>query len=109
MPADRVGVMILNPSQYERSGGEDCRYFFSIVPERHAKGFLHMLDDLPRLKGDEVKRQMVRYFGRTVYYRCLHGERLVKPSEQADIQKIFLRNGLREKPVYDAFVERYDF
>lgn len=109
MSVDRVNVPVLNPLLYEQSGGEGCCYFFSIVPERHAKGFLHMLDNIPRVKGDMIKRQMVRYFGRTIYYRCLHGERLIKPAEQADIEKIFLRNGLQEKPVYDAFVDQYDF
>ncbi len=109
LPAERQCVSILNPRQYEASGGEGCGYFFSDVPQLYGKGFERMLDELPYRKANAVKSQMARFFGRSVYYRCLHGERLVKPAEQAYIRRIFHRNGITDEPRYDAMVEYYDF
>lgn len=109
LPAERLHVNILNPRQYEADGGEACPHFFSDVPQLYGKGFERMLDEIPRRKSTAIKSQMLSYFGRSVYYRSLHGERLVKPAEQVDIRRIFHHNDVQDEPRYDTMIEHYDF
>lgn len=109
LPAERQHVYVLNPARYAADGGADCPFFFSDEPKIYGKGFKHMLDDIPYNASLSIKYEMRGYFGRSVYYRCLNGERLVSPSEQAGIRRIFLRNGVQDEPRYDEMVERYPF
>ena len=55
-----------------------------------------------------IKRQMIAYFGKTIYYRCCNKERLIKPKEQEYIQGLFRRRGVTETPQFDEYIEYYD-
>ena len=46
---------------------------------------------------------------RTTYYRCYRKERLLKPKEQEYIRQLFLKRGIKEEPVYDEYVEQYEW
>ena len=36
-------------------------------------------------------------------------ERLLKPKEQEYIRQLFLKRGIKEEPVYDEYVEQYEW
>ena len=86
MPKERAAVMVINP-EHVTSDGEDCTYFIDATV---------------------IKRQMMAYFGKTIYYRCCNKERLIKPKEQKYIQELFRKRGVTETPQYDEYIEYYD-
>ena len=52
---------------------------------------------------------MLEYFGRNSYYRFLRKERLISPSEQKYIRQLFRKRGIEDEPVYDEYLERYEW
>ena len=95
MPAERGTVTIVNPRAVDPSG-RDCAYFKPGQAVTYALGITRLLDDL------------IRHFGRTLYYRFRRKERAISSEDQKCIRQIFLRNGVREEPVFDSFVERLE-
>ena len=72
-------------------------------------GISRMFDDLNYRKAIAVRRQVYYYFGRSMFYRILHKERHVTPSEQEHIRQIFVNNGIDTEPVYDEYQEEYSW
>ena len=107
MPKERVTVMIVNPEHIASDGG-DCAYFIDEKPVLFARGMKKLLDRVPLADATVIKRQMIAYFGKTVYYRCCNKERLIKPKEQKYIQELFQRRGVAEPPQFDEYIEYYD-
>ena len=107
MPAERGTVTIVNPRAVDPSG-RDCAYFKPGQAVTYALGITRLLDDLPHAKSVVIKQQLIRHFGRTLYYRFRRKERAISPEDQKCIRQIFLRNGVREEPVFDSFVERLE-
>ena len=56
-----------------------------------------------------IKRELMAELNRTTYYRCYRKERLLKPKEQEYIRQLFLKRGIKEEPVYDEYVEQYEW
>ena len=100
MPKERATVMVINP--------EHIAYFIDEKPVLFARGMKHLLDQVPLADATVIKRQMMAYFGKTIYYRCCNKERLIKPKEQEYIQGLFRRRGITEMPQFDEYVEYYD-
>ena len=90
MPKERAAVMVINP-EHVTSDGVDCTYFIDEKPVLFARGMKHLLDRVPLADATVIKRQMIAYFGKTIYYRCCNKERLIKPKEQEYIQGLFRR------------------
>ena len=82
--------------------------FIDEKPVLFARGMKHLLDQVPLADATVIKRQMMAYFGKTIYYRCCNKERLIKPKEQEYIQGLFRRRGITEMPQFDEYVEYYD-
>lgn len=78
MPKQRAAVMVINP-EHVTSDGVDCTYFIDEKPVLFARGMKHLLDRVPLADATVIKRQMIAYFGKTIYYRCCNKERLIKP------------------------------
>ena len=70
--------MVINPEHIASDGG-DCTYFIDEKPVLFARGMKHLLDQVPLADATVIKRQMIAYFGKTIYYRCCNKERLIKP------------------------------
>ena len=107
MPKQRAAVMVINP-EHVTSDGVDCTYFSDEKPVLFARGMKHLLDRVPLADATVIKRQMIAYFGKTIYYRCCNKERLIKPKEQEYIQGLFRRRGVTETPQFDEYIEYYD-
>lgn len=52
---------------------------------------------------------MLAHFKQATYYRCRRKERMLDPSEQEYIRKLFVSKGIKELPVYDEYIEKYDW
>ena len=89
--------------------GENCRYFKADRMAVYGLGISRMFDDLNYRKAIAVRRQVYYYFGRSMFYRILHKERHVTPSEQEHIRQIFVNNGIDTEPVYDEYQEEYSW
>ena len=74
MPAERGTVTIVNPRAVDPSG-RDCAYFKPGQAVTYALGITRLLDDLPHAKSVVIKQQLIRHFGRTLYYRFRRKER----------------------------------
>lgn len=105
---DRNNIPIVNPARIEGKG-ENCPYFFRDRKSQFALGITHLLDNIPHTKAIQIKREMYNYFRRNMYYRILHKERLITPAEQIFIRQLFLDKGINEEPVFDKYVEQYQW
>ena len=52
---------------------------------------------------------MLEHFGRNAYYRFRRKEQLITPSEQKYIRQLFRKKGITDEPIYDEYVERYEW
>ena len=77
--------------------------------KRFALGITHLLDSVPHKEALGIKRELMAELNRTTYYRCYRKERLLKPKEQEYIRQLFLKSGIKEEPVYDEYVEQYEW
>lgn len=108
MPPERETVTVVNPFNGQPATGENCRYFLADAPQQYALGITHLFDKLPYAEAVSLRKELFSLLGRNFYYRCYRKERLVKPSEQALIAKLFRKHGISEPPVFDGYVERYN-
>ena len=76
---------------------------------QYTSGITHLLDSIPYSDAIVIKQQMLEYFGRNSYYRFLRKERLISPSEQKHIRQLFRKRGIEDEPVYDEYLERYEW
>ncbi|MCD8270855.1 MAG: DUF6078 family protein [Parabacteroides sp.] len=108
MPKERGGVYAISPVYLEALDGKECPFFLLDEPQRFAKGITNLFDDLPLRKVEIIKSKLIVHWGRSTYYRCKQKKRLVKPSEQAYVKKLFLAQGIKDEPRYDEYQEYYD-
>lgn len=105
---DRASLPIVNPALIPDKGRK-CPYFVPDCKVKFALGITHLLDNIPHSKAVIIKRELYVYFRRNIYYRILHKERLISPAEQDFIRKLFIDNGVKEEPLFDKYVEQYEW
>lgn len=99
---------IVNPAYVAGLEGE-CPYFRRDRLIRFAAGITHLYDTLPHAKALKIKQTIGSHFERNAYYRIRNKQRLIKPGEQAFIRQVFKDEGIEEEPVFDQYIERYDW
>lgn len=108
IPPECWSISVVNPSS-TTSTGKDCLYFKMDSPLQFALGITHLLDQIPHNDAVAIKQQLVRYFGRNLYYRFYRKEHLLSPKQQKYIQQLFLQRGITQVPVFDEYVEQYEW
>lgn len=108
VPQNLKSVVAVNPSNYPADAG-NCPYFRSTVKRRYAWGISTLFDNIPYKKALMLKRMVRDIYPQTTYYRILHAERGFSPAEQERIAGLFLRAGITETPVFDSYLEEYDW
>lgn len=108
IPSDREAVTIVNPARITPAS-EGCPYFMPDRLQRFAFGITHLLDSIPHGDAVVIKQQMIAHFKTHTYYRFLRKERLINPAGQEYIRQLFLKRGLTDEPVYDEYVEQYEW
>lgn len=108
IPAERKTVTIVNPI-YADSAPEDCAYFKADQLLPFALGMTNLLAYIPHNDAVVIKQQMINYFGRSRFYRLWRKESLFSPDQQEYIRQLFLQRGLSETPVFDEYVQQYEW
>ena len=112
IPSERDTINIVNPVYAAANGGENCSFFSSICV-LFSHSFLKLwgsfLDKIPHSDAVVIKQQMLEHFGRNAYYRFRRKEQLITPSEQKYIRQLFRKKGITDEPIYDEYVERYEW
>lgn len=108
LPPKRTVFSIVNPA-CTTPQGDSCPYFKSDKMDRYARGISRLLDDLPHNKAVAVKRAIHAHFSKGTLYRIQNKERLISPDEQDIFRKIFIQYGIKNDPVFDEYVEQYDW
>ena len=63
----------------------------------------------PLLHAVAIRRELYTLMGRNMYYRIRNKERLLHPCEQEQIAAIFLKHGIKTKPEFDQYIDKYDW
>ena len=108
MPSERGVVTIVNPS-CTASVDASCPYFKADSTQTYALGMTHLLDHVPHNDALIIKQQLLKYFGRPLFYRFWRKERLFTPEQQEYIRELFQKRGICETPVFDEYVEQYEW
>lgn len=101
-------LVIINPKHQATLTGE-CPYYRSSAKVRFAKGFMNMLNTLPRNQTERAISAIIKRFSQRTYYRIRKGERLLSPSEQQKILTIFSKCGATETLKFDTYTEDYEW
>lgn len=86
---------------------ETCPYFHSTQKVRMAWGIKHLLDKMPYKEAKLIKSQMLRCFGKPLYYRYYRKEYGLSSEKQEFIRRIFRTTGITEEPVFEYYTEEY--
>lgn len=88
--------------------GGQCDMFSEAVVKRYAKGARRMFDEV-RMKHFEVLKDRVMRIlgGRTSYYRCMRGEKLISEEQQKRIADLFGSYGYDAADLYDEYIYSY--
>lgn len=108
VPAEVARIMAVNPTNYP-SEAERCIYFRSTEKQRYAWGISALFDNIPYKKAIYLKREIHDLYPRTTYYRILHQERGLSPTEQERITGLFTQIGIGEAPAFDRYTEEYEW
>ncbi|MDL2222785.1 DUF6078 family protein [Bacteroidales bacterium OttesenSCG-928-M11] len=108
VPDDVTLFTTINPSAINALGGE-CQYFEPIKLIRYALGITHLYDNMSHAKYVQVKNAIHKYFGHARYYRIYNKLYYITPEQQDFIRDLFRKEGVEEEPVFDEYVERYNF
>ncbi|MCD8183408.1 MAG: DUF6078 family protein [Bacteroides sp.] len=103
-----ASISVVNPS-YIAGQEKDCPHFQPDRLSRFALGITNLLDKIPHAQAVRLRDSLYSHLGRSMYYRIRNRERLIHPEEQEFIRQLFLRYGIKEKPVFDEYVELYDW
>ncbi len=110
LPSDlQERIPFINPKSVPPPTDTDCSHFFKTELQRYAKGMKNILNSVPYHQVDALRREMIKYFGRATYYRCVNGERLITPKEQNNIKATFSDKGLSDDLPFDGYIENYSF
>lgn len=95
---------IVSPKYVETHGAaDDCRFYRSATPVAYKRGMTHIYDQVPGKVITTVKRAVRLCFScRNYYFDSKAGRRLVTPSEQQAIARVFARNCPDATPLYDS-------
>ena len=92
------------PSSLKADG--QCDQFDEAIPKRYAKGAQHMFDEVRMKHYGQLKARVMGILGgRTSYYRCMRGEKLISEEQQAIIANLFKSYGYSSSNLYDEYIE----
>lgn len=99
---------VINPA-YVMGKEDNCTHFKQDSLSRFAIGITHLFDNIPHAKAVKVKQMLLHHFERNMYYRIRNKERHISPEEQQAISYIFEKEGIKEEPLYDEYIYKYQW
>lgn len=86
-----------------------CKYFQPFCTTRFALGMDGLLDNIPHSTAIAIRKDLYSLMGRSMFYRIRNKERLIHPTEQEQIFAIFLKHGIKTKPQFEQYIDKYDW
>ena len=108
IPPDVWKVEAVNPRSVPGDGSE-CPHFITTQKARIAWGTKHLVDNVPHKVAVAIRKELIRYFSKTIFFRIQRKERYLTPAEQDYIRAVFRRYGVKEEPAYEYYTEEYPF
>ena len=94
------------PSSLKENG--ECNMYSEAVMKKYAKGAKHIYDEVRVKHYDTIKAGVRRILGgRTTYYRCINGTKLISEEQQKLIVSLFQRYGYDTDKLFDEYVYGY--
>lgn len=94
------------PSSLKANG--ECDMYSEAVIKRFAKKATHMYDEVRMKHYATIKGGVRRILGgRSSYYRCMRGEKLISEEQQKRIATLFESYGYSADNLYDEYVYSY--
>lgn len=85
-----------------------CSMFFEAKVLRYAKGASHLYDEVRMKHYETIKVKVMGILGgRTSYYRCIRGEKLISEEQQNAIASLFRTYGYETDNLFDEYVNSY--
>lgn len=85
-----------------------CSMFFEAKVLRYAKGASHLYDEVRMKHYETIKVKVMGILGgRTSYYRCLRGEKLISEEKQKAIASLFESYGYESDNLFDEYVNSF--
>ncbi len=90
--------------------GLDCGDFLSNEVQRFGRGFRRALDLIPKGQTRNFRDDIMMLFncGQTQFYNYVNGLKLLNLDEEKELASIFLKYGVRIKPICDVYEEVYN-
>lgn len=101
-------IVTVSPAAYPKNAAQ-CPHFRSTEKIRLAWGISAIYDSIPYKVAVPLKACIRALYPKTSYYRILHEEHPLSPTEQKTIARIFAQHGIEKAPTYDRYTEEYDF
>lgn len=106
--AERKWGPAVYPTALEADG--TCTFYHLAEPVRMAYGFSKLFYNVLGRHTVGLRIGLMQYLGgKTPYYRCNRGERLLTPEQQSWIIDYFCRAGYTKDLEFDGYVTTYDF
>ena len=98
---------VVNPAYVVEQ--RECPFFRPDHLVRFALGITYLFDNLSHAKAVKIKQLLYNHFPQSTFYRIRNKQRLIKPEEQDFIRQVFIKESIEEEPVFDKYVDRYDW
>lgn len=103
-----IRIQVINPA-HVIGKEEKCSDFQPDVLACFAFGITHLFDKLPYSTAVKVRRLLFLNLKRNTFYRIQRKERLINPEEISLIREAFRMEGIKEEPVFDELIYKYDW
>ncbi len=108
VPADIQLWTIISPAYLATLEG-NCPHHRPAAKVRYARGFIHILENLPYNRMQTVVARLIALFGKRTYYRVRKGERPLSIAEQQQFFRVLKQCGVSSWGEFDAYFEDYDW
>ncbi len=105
--SDVPSFWVINPAYI--AAHDECPDFHSDQLTRFALGISHLFDKLPHAKAIKIRKIIYAHLGKNMFYRILNKKRHITPEEQDFIREVFQKEGIEEEPVFDKYIDKYEW
>lgn len=99
-------LSVVNPNCIPEDANA-CPFYKDIQKVRVAWGVKLLLNDVPYKDAASIKAHLLRYFGRSLYYRFYRKEYSINPEQQDFIRRLFRQKGVTKEPEFEYYTEEY--
>lgn len=102
VPEQRYSVICFNPNHMHYEG-DTCPGYRSDQPQRIPRGMVNFYAAMPGAMEVSIKRLLIDYYSRAIYYSYRRGDRPITPAVQQVIIDACRQCGWTAPPVFDSY------